>query len=208
MSEPTGNPPNPPTSQEDGQNSGAGDQGPDTTEHPPKPEAKPEEKNPPKAEEKKFTQDQVNEIVQRRLREESERREREAQEREREAQEQADKQKGEFEKLYTEKKASAEAEKGRADAAEARIAELNAALDTFLDTELTALPESVSKLAPARSDLAQFLAWIPNAKTLAAQLAQEPARPIPPSPKPAGTDRREVKEATKQSLKRSGRYGS
>jgi hypothetical protein len=178
----------PTTSTEEGENSdgkakGAGTQT-DKTEEP---------------KEKLLTQAQVNEIVKKRLKEESEKAKRDADER-------AAEEKGEHQRLATQYKGERDALQAERDALSTERDTLSDALTGLLKAELKTLPENVRELAPSDDPL-QLAAWLPKAKKLAGDFAgTTTSTGNPRGPKPTGKTPDDAVDASKKTLQRRGNY--
>lgn len=199
----------------DSSNSNDDDNKPDTSKQGDNKEGESKDKQQDKDDQptgKTFSQDDVNKIIQKRLKEEKERAKTEKETEEAKA-------KGEFEKLASKFEAEAKDTQAKYEALTAQHDELKDATNTLIATLSKGLPESIRELKPETDNPVELLKWLAKAQKIAGKLGKsddqnnqngDKKTGITGNPKPAvkGDNKPADSEEAKSELRRRQNYGS
>ena len=161
---------------------------------------------------KTFSQDDVNKIIQKRLKEEKDRAKAEKETEDAKA-------KGEFEKLAGKFEAEAKDTQAKYEALTVQHDELKEATNSLIATLSKALPESIRELKPETDNPVELLKWLAKAQKIAGKLGKsddqnnqngdkKTGNPGIPKPAAKGDKQAADNEDTKAELKRRQNYGS
>jgi hypothetical protein len=153
---------------------------------------------------KSFTQDELNNIISKRLADQKAKFDNDKAEEERKRQESADKEAGKHQQLAVKFEKERDDAVATAKATQEKLDALSESLTAIVDTELKALPEEVRATAP--KSLEDRLEWLPSARKLAEKLTGEPKPGNSRGPKPAGETPQDVVQSIYERKRASGQY--